>query len=79
MSSLDIVNAALAGDKEAMAAAFNAEIGSRVTDALEVKKVELASSLITTEEPNEVETTEVEVDGSADAAAEAVVGGSAEE
>ncbi len=67
MSSLDIVNAALMGDKEAVAAAFNSEIATRVTDALEVKKVEIASTILNTEEPtNEVETTEVEVDGSTD-------------
>lgn len=68
MSSLDIVNAALMGDKETLVAAFNSEIAGRVTDALEVKKVEIASSILNTEEPtNEVETTEVEVDGSTDA------------
>ena len=67
MSSLDIVNAALMGDKEALVAAFNSEIAGRVTDALEVKKVEIASTILNTEEPtNEVETTEVEVDGSTD-------------
>ena len=68
MSSLDIVNAALMGDREALVAAFNSEVAGRVTDALEVKKVEIASTILNTEEPpNEVETTEVEVDGSADA------------
>lgn len=73
MSTLDLVNAALTGDKEAFTAAFNNEIGARVTDALEVKKVELASSLINAEEENEVEATQVEIDGSADGAAEASV------
>lgn len=68
MSSLDIVNAALMNDKEALVAAFNSEIAGRVSDALEVKKVEIASTILNTEEPtNEVETTEVEVDGSTDA------------
>ena len=68
MSSLDIVNAALMGDREALVAAFNSEVAGRVTDALEVKKVEIASTILNTEEPtNEVETTEVEVDGSTDA------------
>ena len=68
MSSLDIVNAALLGDREALVAAFNSEVAGRVTDALEVKKVEIASTILNTEEPtNEVETTEVEVDGSTDA------------
>jgi hypothetical protein len=56
------------GDKEALVAAFNSEVAGRVTDALEVKKVEIASTILNTEEPtNEVETTEVEVDGSTDA------------
>ena len=68
MSSLDIVNAALMGDREALVAAFNSEVAGRVTDALDVKKVEIASTILNTEEPtNEVETTEVEVDGSTDA------------
>ena len=68
MSSLDIVNAALMGDREALVAAFNSEVAGRVTDALEVKKVEIAPTILNTEEPtNEVETTEVEVDGSTDA------------
>lgn len=65
METVDLVNAAMNQDKEAFAAAFQAAIANKVTDALEVKKVELASTLITPEvEPNEVETTEVEVDGS---------------
>lgn len=64
MTTLDMVNAALSGDKEAFQAAFDATFGEKVTDALEVKKVEIASSLITPEvEPNEVETDQVEVDG----------------
>lgn len=67
MASIDIINAALAGDKDALSAAFNSEIASRVSDALEVKKVEIASSLLNAEDStNELETTEVEVDGSAD-------------
>lgn len=65
METVDLVNAAMNQDKEAFAAAFQAAIANKVTDALEVKKVELASTLITPEvETNEVETTEVEVDGS---------------
>lgn len=65
MNTIDMVNAALSGDKEAFQAAFNATLADKVTDALEVKKVEVASSLITPqEETNELETTEVEVDGS---------------
>lgn len=70
MDSLNIVDAALAGDKEAFMAAFNAAISTKVSDALEVKKVEIASNLITTEEPNEIQTISAEVDGSADAPTE---------
>lgn len=73
MDTIKIVDAALAGDKDAFMSAFNAAISDRVVDALEVKKVELASNLLGTEEqPNEIETTdaeagqsEVSTDGSA--------------
>jgi len=65
MNTIDMVNAALSGDKEAFQAAFTAAMNDRVTDALEVKKVEVASALLTPqEETNEIETTEVEADGS---------------
>jgi hypothetical protein len=65
MDSINIVNAALAKDKEAFTNAFNLAITDRVSNALEVRKVEIASSLLNTEEePNEVETIETEVDGS---------------
>lgn len=65
MNTIDMVNAALSGDKEAFQAAFNATIADKVSDALEVKKVEVASSLITPQEDtNELERNEVEVDGS---------------
>jgi len=65
MNTIDLVNAALSGDQEAFKAAFSAAINDRVTDALEVKKVEIASTLLgSQEETNETETTEVETDGS---------------
>ena len=65
MTTIDMVNAALSGDKEAFKAAFDATFADKVTDALEVKKVEIASSLLTPEvETNEVERDQVEVDGS---------------
>ena len=65
MNTIDMVNAALSGDKEAFQAAFAAAMNDRVTDALEVKKVEVASALLTPqEETNEIETTEIEADGS---------------
>lgn len=71
METVDLVNAAMNQDKEAFVNAFHTAIANKVTDALEVKKVELASTLITPEvETNEVETTEVEVDGSDDSATE---------
>jgi len=64
-SSLDMVNAALGNDQESFMAAFNAALATKVSDAIEVRKVEIASTLLTpeTEETNEVETTEVEFDG----------------
>ena len=79
MDAESIVNAAITGDKDATLTAFNAAIAAKVNDALEVKKVEIASNLLGTEETtNELETTEVEVDGSesSDAAETAAVDGS---
>ena len=74
-NNLDMVNAILGKDKESFMSAFNATLATKVSDALEVKKVELASTLLTppeTEETNEVEPTEFETVGSdaSDAAAE---------
>jgi len=70
MDSVKIVDAAIAGDKESFMAAFNSAIADKVGDALEVKKVEVASSLITVpeteveiDEPTNVET---EIEGSVD-------------
>ncbi len=63
--SVDAVTAAIAGDKEAFMNAFNNAIANKVGDALEVKKVEIASNLLGQEEvTNEVEGLEAEVDGS---------------
>ncbi len=68
METIDLVNAAVAGDQEAFKAAFDSAMAARVTDTLEVKKVEIASSLLTPEvETNEIEGIETEVDGSSDA------------
>ena len=65
MNTVDMVTAALSGDKEGFQAAFAAAMSDKVTDALEVKKVEVASALLTPqEETNELETNEVEIDGS---------------
>ena len=71
MEPIDIVNAAVAGDKESFMAAFNAALSNKVSDALDVKKVEIASNLLGAQEevPNEVQTDTVEVDGSSDASA----------
>lgn len=66
METMDIINAAISGDKEGVESAFNAAIAAKVSDALEVKKVEVASNLITPQESeneNEPETVEAEVDG----------------
>jgi hypothetical protein len=66
--SVDAVTAAIAGDKEAFLNAFNNAIANKVSDALEVKKVEIASNLLGQEEvTNEVEGIQTEVDGSEDA------------
>ena len=55
METIDLVNAAIAGDQGAFKAAFDSAMAARVTDALEVKKVEIASSLLTPEvETNEI-------------------------
>jgi hypothetical protein len=67
MESYELIDAALNQDKETFAAVFQSAIASKVTDALEVKKVEIASTLIVPEVEvgtDELETTEVEIDGS---------------
>jgi hypothetical protein len=79
METIDLVNAAVAGDQEAFKAAFDSAMAARVSDALEVKKVEIASSLLTPEvETNEIEGIETEVDGSSDAVEADVSAASAE-
>lgn len=63
--SVDAVTAAIAGDKESFLNAFNNAIAAKVGDALEVKKVEIASNLLGQEEvTNEIQGLETEVDGS---------------
>ena len=67
MENHELIDAVLNQDKETFAAAFQSAIASKVTDALEVKKVEIASTLIVPEVEegtDELETTEVEIDGS---------------
>lgn len=70
MDTVEIVNAVVAQDKEAFMNAFNAAIANKVEDALELKKVELASTLVTpetetieTEVADETNGFETEVDG----------------
>lgn len=66
MEPIEIVNAAVAGDKESFMNAFNAALSNKMSDALDVKKVEIASNLLGTQQevPNENQGSEAEVDGS---------------
>ena len=68
LGKVNIIDAAIAQDKDAFMQAFNDAISQKVVDALEVKKVEIASNLLGTQEveTNEIETTQAEVDGSRD-------------
>ena len=75
--TVDAVTAAIAGDKEGFAQAFQNAIANKVTDALELKKVEIASNLLDAGQQevvtHEVDGTQTEVGGSAagfDASAE---------
>ena len=71
-SVLDAVNAAIMGDREGFMQGFQSAIATKVGDALEIKKVEVASSLLSpVEVTNEIENTETEVDGSDTTAATA--------
>jgi hypothetical protein len=67
--TVDAVTAAIAGDKEGFAQAFQNAIASKVTDALELKKVEIASNLLDAGQQevvsHEVDGTQTEVDGGA--------------
>ena len=63
MDTVELVNLAIAGDKDALVAAFDNAMAAKVTDALEIKKVEIASNLLGTEEADEVTDTTLEVDG----------------
>lgn len=74
MNTIDLVNAAIAGDRDAVMAAFDTTMAQKVTDALELKKVEIASNLLTPQEEvtsDESTETATEVDGSANDATEA--------
>ena len=64
-SVLDAVNAAIMGDRDGFQQGFQAAIATKISDALEVKKVEVASSLLSPiEVSNEIENVETEIDGS---------------
>lgn len=64
-SVIDAVNAAIMGDREGFMQGFQSAIADKVGDALEIKKVEVASSLLSpVEVTNEIENIETEVDGS---------------
>jgi len=72
--TVDAVTAAIAGDKESFLNAFNSAIANKVTDALELKKVEIASNLLDAGQQEvvsyEVDGTQTEIDGSAGTSAE---------
>lgn len=59
MNMIDLINATINGDKEAAKQAFDTVINSKVNDTLEIKKIEIASSLIS---PMEQTTVEIETD-----------------
>lgn len=63
MDTVELVNLALAGDKDGLEAAFNNAMAAKVSDALEIKKVEIASNLLGTEEADETTDATIEVDG----------------
>jgi hypothetical protein len=73
MNTIELVNAAIAGDRDAVMAAFDTTIAQKVSDALELKKVEVASNLLNPQEevPSD-ESTEAatEVDGGTNDATE---------
>ena len=55
MNSESLVNAILTQDGETIVGAFDSAIANKIADALEVKKVEVASNFISS--PAEMETT----------------------
>lgn len=63
MDTVELINLAIAGDRDALTAAFNGAMAAKVSDALEIKKVEIASNLLGTEETDETTNATVEVDG----------------
>jgi hypothetical protein len=49
-NTLGIVDAALIGDAEAFKNSFDAALTTKIGDALDVRKIEIASTLVTPEE-----------------------------
>lgn len=73
MDTIELVNAAIAGDRDAAMAVFDATMAQKVSDALELKKVEIASNLLIPQEevPSDESTeAETEVDGGTNDATE---------
>ena len=58
--SENLVDAILSGDAEGVMNSFNAAMAGRVNDALEIKKVEVASTLITPAAATQQEIPEVD-------------------
>lgn len=58
MNSESLVNSIFAKDADAAAQAFSGALATKIADALEVRKVEVASNFIST--PSEVDTSSVE-------------------
>lgn len=67
MENINLIDAALMSDKDSFMQAFNSAIANKVGDALEIKKIELASNLlqpgINVETLNEPEETQAEIGG----------------
>lgn len=63
MNAVELIDLAIAGDKESLSTAFNNAMAAKVSDALEIKKVEIASNLLGTENSNETTDITSEVDG----------------
>jgi len=79
METVDLVTAVINGDRDAAAAAFNSMMAGKVSDSLELKKVELATNLFTPEEEvDEPTESETEVDGTATESSAESTGTSAE-
>lgn len=60
MNSESLINAIFAGNVDAATEAFGSAVANKVADALEVKKVEVASNFISTPEVNNEVTSETQ-------------------